>query len=190
MIQTFGNFIEKPEDSEGYLVIGFSPNSIPIRQRWRNNGLSADFLADYIVSFFPKTKDYPSNIEKRTEIKGIVSYVANELMENAMKFSDPESSFPISIQLQLYDDNIEFFVTNSVLKYSVAEFQDYIQKILSSDTQELYINQLEHNAENENNDDSGLGLLTMINDYMAKIGWKFEITNQKTIVTTTVQLSI
>ena len=187
MIKTFGNIIEKPDESECYLVIGFSPNSIPIRQRWRNNGLSADFLADYIVSFFPKTKD---NIDKHVEIKGIVSYVANELLENAMKFSDKNLSFPIKMQLQLYKNSIEFFVTNSILNKSVIQFESYIQTILNSDTQELYIEQLEKNAADENSTNSGLGLLTMINDYTAKIGWKFEINDEKSIVTTIVQLSI
>ncbi|MFK5969450.1 MAG: DUF6272 family protein [Candidatus Marithrix sp.] len=190
MIKIFGNVIEKPDESEGYLVIGFSPNSISIRQRWRNNGLSADFLADYIVSFFPKTKNNPNYIDKHVEIKGVVSYVANELLENAMKFSDKNSSFPIRMQLQLYENSIEFFVTNSILDKSVTQFQTYIQTILNSDTQELYIEQLEKNAADENSTDSGLGLLTMINDYTAKVGWKFEIDNKKTIVTTIVQLSV
>ena len=190
MIKTFGNVIEKPAESKGYLVIGFSPNSISILQRWRNNGLSADFFADYIVSFFPKDKNIPNNVDKHIEIRSTVSYVANELLENAMKFSDKKTSFPISIQLQLYDNSIEFFVTNSILEESVIQFQTYIQTILNSDTQELYIDQLEKNAENENSSNSGLGILTMINDYTAKIGWKFEINNQKNIVTTIVQLSI
>ncbi len=190
MIKIFGNIIEKPDESEGYLVIGFSPNSIPIQQRWRNNGLSADFLADYIISFFPKTKNNPNDIDKHIEIKGIVSYVANELLENAMKFSDKNWSFPISMQLQLYENSIGFFVTNSILDKSVAKFQTYIQTILGSDTEALYIEQLEKNATNDNSTDSGLGLLTMINDYTAKIGWKFEVNNQRTIVTTIVQLSI
>ncbi len=190
MIKIFGNFIEKSDEDEGNLVIGFSPNSIPIRQRWRNNGLSADFLADYIISFFPQDKNDSVALNKQSEVRGIVSYIANELLENAMKFSDINSPSPISIQLQLYNDNIKFFVTNSMLEQSVTGFQSYIQKLLKSDTQTLYINQLEYNAEHENKTESGLGLLTMINDYMANIGWKFEITNRETIVTTTVQFSI
>ncbi|MCK5877560.1 MAG: ATP-binding protein [Candidatus Marithrix sp.] len=190
MIKIFGNFIEKPDENEGYLVISFSPNSISIRKRWRNNDLSANFLADYIVSFFPKNKNYPVQIDKHTEVKGIVSYIANELMENAMKFSDQNSSYPITIQILLCDNSIKFFVTNSMLEHSVIKFQTYIQKLLNSDTQELYINQLECNAKDENDIGSNLGLLTMINDYNVKIGWKFEIINQKTIVTTIVQLSI
>ena len=53
MTQTFGKFIERQEEYGEYLKIGFSPTSIPLQQRWRNNGLSADFLADYLSTFFP-----------------------------------------------------------------------------------------------------------------------------------------
>jgi hypothetical protein len=38
----------RKDDQGEYLKIGFSPTSIPIQQRWRNNGLSANFLADYL----------------------------------------------------------------------------------------------------------------------------------------------
>ena len=39
----------------------------------------------------------------------------------------------------------------------------------------MYLQQIEINAESETESEtSGLGLLTMINDYSAKIGWKFE----------------
>ena len=93
MIQIFGDFIEQPPSQE-YLIIGFSPSSIPLKQRWRNNGLSADFLADYLTTFFPGNEDDPSTIERQAEIKSAVSYIANELLENAMKFNDANLGVP------------------------------------------------------------------------------------------------
>jgi hypothetical protein len=36
-----------------YLTLSFSPFSAPIRSRWRNNGVSADFLGDYVITFLP-----------------------------------------------------------------------------------------------------------------------------------------
>ena len=95
MIQTFGHFIERQDDQSEYLKIGFSPTSIPIQQRWRNNGLSADFLADYLSTFFPG--DDRAAAERQAELKGAVSYVANELLENAMKFSYAPSQHAISL---------------------------------------------------------------------------------------------
>jgi hypothetical protein len=193
MAQLFGNFTEQPINSEEYLILGFSPSSIPLKQRWRNNGLSADFLADYLTTFFPATETNPNTLDRATEIKGAVSYIANELLENAMKFNDEASQYPISIQLQLHSDRIVFCVTNSIPSQSVENFQAYIQNLINEDPQEMYIEQLERNAEDEFNSSSGLGLLTMINDYMALLGWKFETvkTEPEVIaVSTMVQLTV
>jgi len=192
MIQTFGNFIE-PTPSQEYLIIGFSPSSIPLKQRWRNNGLSADFLADYLTTFFPGNQDDSSTLTRQAEIKGAVSYIANELLENAMKFNDENSYYPIDIKLLLEKDGLIFSVANSIPPRSIDRFQAYIQKLLVSDPSEMYIDQLENNAADDNCSGSGLGLLTILNDYSAKMGWKFETVQKDPeviAVTTMVQLTV
>jgi hypothetical protein len=192
MIQTFGDFIELPASQE-YLIIGFSPSSIPLKQRWRNNGLSADFMADYLATFFPGNEDDSSTIERQAEIKSAVSYIANELLENAMKFNNETSEYPINIKLQLESEGVLFSVVNSISRQGVDKFQAYIQQLLASDPSELYIQQLEKNAVEESCTDSGLGLLTMLTDYSAKIGWKFQTVHKDPeviAVTTMVQLTI
>ncbi len=192
MIQTFGDFIEQSASQE-YLIIGFSPSSIPLKQRWRNNGLSADFLADYLTSFFPGNEDDPSTIHRQAEIKSAVSYIANELLENAMKFNDETSDYPIDIKLQLESDGVIFSVANSIPPKAVGKFQAYIQQLLASEPSELYIQQLENNAADDNCTGSGLGLLTMLSDYTAKIGWKFQTVQKDPEVialTTMVQLRV
>ncbi|MEG3857847.1 DUF6272 family protein [Microcoleus sp. herbarium12] len=192
MIQTFGDFIEQSPSQE-YLIIGFSPSSIPLKQRWRNNGLSADFLADYLTTFFPGNEDDPSTIDRQAEIKSAVSYIANELLENAMKFNDETSEHPIDIKLQLLSDGVIFSVANSISRSSVGKFQAYIQQLLTCDPSELYIQQLEKNAADESCTASGLGLLTMLNDYTTKLGWRFKTVQKDPeiiSVTTMVQLRV
>ena len=192
MIQTFGDFIELPASQE-YLIIGFSPSSIPLKQRWRNNGLSADFMADYLATFFPGNEEDSSTIERQAEIKSAVSYIANELLENAMKFNNETSEYPINIKLQLESDGVLFSVVNSISRQGVDKFQAYIQQLLASEPSELYIQQLEKNAADESCTDCGLGLLTMLTDYTAKIGWKFQTVHQDPeviAVTTLVQLRV
>ena len=192
MIQTFGDFIELPASQE-YLIIGFSPSSVPLKQRWRNNGLSADFMADYLATFFPGNEDDSSTIERQAEIKSAVSYIANELLENAMKFNNETSEYPINIKLQLESEGVIFSVVNSISPQAVDKFQAYIQQLLASEPSELYIQQLEKNAAEESCTDSGLGLLTMLTDYTAKIGWKFQTVHQDPeviAVTTLVQLRV
>ena len=73
MAEIFGEFVDCSHQNQEYLKIGFSPSSIPLQERWRNNGLSADFLADYLSTFFPGQTD--EALERQAEIKDAVSYI-------------------------------------------------------------------------------------------------------------------
>src|SRR5919201_6557511 len=112
MTQIFGPFVARKDDQGEYLKIGFSPASIPIQQRWRNNGLSADFLADYLSAFFPG--DTHAAAERQAQLKSAVSYVANELLENAMKFSYAPAHHAIGLAMYLEAGTISLYVPNSV----------------------------------------------------------------------------
>jgi hypothetical protein len=195
MTQIFGEFVEASAKSKEYLVLGFSPSSIPLKQRWRNNGLSADFIGNYLTTFFPATHDNKM-CYKPTEIKSAVSYIANELLENAMKYNDETQDYSINIRLELLNNNLRFYVTNSISSATMEQLKKVIQELLSEDPQKLYFCRLEQNAINTKTSSiihSGLGLLTMLNDYMAKLGWKFEIIQQDPqviTVTTMVELTL
>jgi hypothetical protein len=187
----FGDFIEELPDSKEYLIIGFSPSSFPLRKRWRNNGLSADFMADYVSTFFPSKNGDVALSNHVSEIKSAVNYIANELLENAMKYSENSSGIGISIQLQLYPEKLVFLSTNSIASAEAEYFQTIIQDLLSHDPTDLYLKQIEANTLDESR--SGLGLLTMMNDYLTPIGWKFETHKDNpdvTNVTTMVQFFI
>ncbi|HEY9802413.1 MAG TPA: ATP-binding protein [Leptolyngbyaceae cyanobacterium] len=193
MDEILGEFPESLPSNEECLLLGFSPSLLPLKQRWRSNGLSADFLADYLMCFLRAEKDGIEAIAKPAEIHSAISYIANELLENAMKFNDYNSSHPISIQLQLYRDKLIFLVTNSIKPHTLEKFKTFIQEILISDPREMLLRRLEKNAQEEHLESSGIGLLCIISDYPAKIGWKFtkiqenpEVIN----VTTMVQLMI
>jgi hypothetical protein len=76
---------------------------------------------------------------------------------------------------------------------AVRKFQAFIEELVTSDPSELYIRHLEENAQDESDRQSGLGLLTMMNDYLAKLGWKFETVQKNPEVlalTTMVQLTV
>ncbi|MBW4669829.1 MAG: ATP-binding protein [Cyanomargarita calcarea GSE-NOS-MK-12-04C] len=178
MNQIFGYYVDKPL-SQDELTLKFSPSSIPIKERWRNNGLSADFMADYLTTFVPKNENDAITIERQAEIKSAASYIANELLENSMKYCDYSIKYPITIQLQLDTDQIRFFVTNSVNKSELSKFEAFIKDVMESDPDELYFRQLEKSAEDENSTSSGLGLLSMVNDYSAMLGWKFHSIEEK-----------
>jgi hypothetical protein len=185
--QIFGYFIDKPL-SQDQLTLKFSPSSIPIKERWRNNGLSADFMADYLATFVPKDDDDPESIQRQNELKGAASYIANELLENSMKYCDYRVKYPVTIQLQLDTDQIRFFVSNSISAESAESFIAFIEELTSSDPNEMYFQQMEKSANDDTGKSSGLGLLSMVNDYSAMLGWKFQLIQEIIAVTTMVQL--
>jgi hypothetical protein len=189
MTQIFGDFVEPPEVQLERLVMGFSPTSIPLQQRWRNNGLSADFLADYLSTFFPA--EDPDSQSRQDEIKDAVSYIANELLENAMKYNHAPPSYPVSIGMHMEMDRVHFYVSNSVNPKALPDFQAFIKRLLTEDPDEMYMEQLENNDPEENKTGGGLGFLTMLNDYNARLSWKFEKVNDEvTTVTTLVELPL
>ena len=193
MPQIFGDFVESfplPQDS---LELSFTPNSLPIKKRWRSNRLSANFMADYFSNFLPVDENNPAHKRRIKESKGAVSYVANELLENAIKFNNQGTNFKIKFGIYFIEDagmTAVLFATNSVSAEGLDKFQKFIQELLCSDPEKLYVQQIEKSAEEENSGASGLGFLTMINDYSAKLGWKFEIVQKdpKMIAVTTMVL--
>jgi hypothetical protein len=170
--QTFGAFLGELPASEEYLTLNFSPSSAPRKRRWSNYGLSADFLGDYFAAFFPGDEVPDSKINRRDTVKAAVSYIANELIENAVKYSDEQANLPISITLYLYEQEIIFQIINYANPAMVEKYQAFIQQLLNSDPDEFYTRQLEKAAVGMG--ESNMGLLTMINDYSARFGWKFQ----------------
>lgn len=191
--QVFGDYLEELPPYHEQLTLDFSPSSAPPRKRWRNNGRSADFLADFLVTCLPEIET-DQDRRWQAEIKDAVSYIANELLENAMKYSDPSQGTCTRIHLYFDGRCILFLTQNNVRPAEVKPFQSHIQELLQEDPQELYIARLEASVESDC-EGSGLGLLTMINDYNAKLSWKFEQVDQDLpsaaiAVTTMVQLEI
>ncbi|MEG4274208.1 MULTISPECIES: DUF6272 family protein [unclassified Microcoleus] len=194
MTQIFGEFIEEFPPEHDSLELTFTPSSRPIKQRWRNNRLSAHFVADYLSSFLPVDEEDASSEKRIKESKGAVSYVANELLENAIKFNNDDTHYKVKFGIHFIGETevtAVIFASNSVTSEGANKLKEFIEEIMASDPNELYLQQLEKNAESES-DTSGLGLLTMINDYSAKIGWKFEPRpdSDTIIVTTVVQIRV
>lgn len=193
MSQIFGDFTENSNTSQEYILVGFSPSAAPIEQRWRNNGLSADFLADYLMAFFPENGSFSHINTPANEIKSAVSYIANELLENAMKFNCNRSPEPIVIQLQVLRDRLIFTMTNSIESQKVSPFQTFLEELIAADPQKLYVSMLEKSAIDSDRFESSIGYLTMITDYGVKLGWKFENRSADpdvAMVTTMVKLCI
>jgi len=191
MTRIFGAFVEMSGHEYEYLKIHFSATATPLRQRRRNNGLSADFLADYLCTFFPGEDRLSA--EKQAEIKDAVSYIANELLENAMQFSHAPADYSVSIAMYLEKDAISLYVTNSIDPRALEDFQHFIQRLLTEESEALYLERLTRSIEGHVEGKSGLGFLTMLHTYGATLAWKFEPLAQDTqvmAVTTMVRLAL
>jgi hypothetical protein len=157
-----------------YLALSFSPLSAPFRSRWRNNGLSADFLGDYVMAFLPATGDTDDVWSKDSEIKHAVTYIANEFLENAMKYHERDADIPIGIRLELTKEKIVVSASNGVGAERARHYKAFLERILANDARDLLLRQLEQNSASSNANESGAGLLTIISDYGAQLSWLFE----------------
>ena len=201
MAQILGDFIDTLSLNEDCLELTFTPSSVPIKQRWRSNRLSAHFVADYFSNFLPIDEDDPDRERRIKEAQGAVSYIANELLENAMKFNYEQSSCKIKFGIHFLNESLSahtntvtavIFVVNCITPEIIEKFTTFIKELLTSDPGELYVRQVERSIE-EDPKASGLGLLSMVNDYSAKLGWKLETSASEpplTTVTTMVQLQV
>ncbi len=193
--EIYGDFNDEEQpECEEYLSIRFSPSRLPLKKRWENNGLSADFISEYFKIFYvsqqEENNDVPDDI-LLDNLRNSVKYVANELLENAMKFQAP-IIYPTAarIFLSLYNDKLVFYITHSITAQQAESFEVFIKKVLEGDPQMLYIEAMRESAREENVHRSGMGLLSMICDYNAKLGWKFESIDGVPLVTVTTMVTL
>jgi hypothetical protein len=174
MSETLANYGERASECE-YLTLAFSPTSAPLRSRWRNNGLSADFLGDYVTTFLPTDGGMAAVKNKQSEIKHTVTYIANELLENAMKYHQPDVEIPIKIHLELASDHITVSVSNGISAVQAERYKMFVERLQKGDAEDLLLRQQEENANSSDSALSCLGLLTIIGDYDAKLDWRFDV---------------
>ena len=158
---TIGN-IPRLETLKPELVLTFYPQSFPLR--WGLCSTTADFCADYLATREPCQTS-----------RDAINYVLNELVENAVKFSEGEA---ITITLALTGDQLVLLVTNHVNPSTATKLRSKLHKLLAGDPLELLMRRVEENAENPDNEGSGLGFLTMMTDYEASLGWRLTAPEQ------------
>jgi len=187
-IAVFGEYIEPDQGSIiGRLSLCFQSGSLNIDELWESSLLSASFLSTFWGKFFP---EHGQDAEiTREKMKDAVHYICSELLGNAVKFSY-NSEYMIEICLYLHESELRFYVSNSINPDDVEKFQFFIQRIISEDTQVLFLEQMEKSAA-EDSHESGIGYLTMINDYYVRLSWKFQNIKPETAsVTTLARLSV
>ena len=181
-VTVLGNFKEQVKESslsDSTLML----NSADMSNNWRRVSLTADYLAKYYSYYFPY-KEKALFTMSRSEAENTLSFVINELIENTAKYSNTTKK-NVTIKLSLEEKDLFFHISNYIAHDTAQEFIDICKEIFENNTEELYIKKLEENAETGKGG-SGLGYLTLINDYDIGLGFKFEKTQEK-IIKVTVQ---
>jgi hypothetical protein len=197
MHQVFGSFLDVLPANFSTLEMNFISNSQLIKDAWSNIRLSAHFLSEFLANNLlvnQLVNQDDNELEAHIQsTKGNVLYISNELLENAVKFSEisqETKDYRIQIGIHYLEENKNItaviFTKNKISQSMVKKLQDLIQELLTTDLNELYIRQIEATSADESSETSGLGLLTIMNDYSARLGWKFEFdSNDSQIYTVT-----
>ncbi len=166
----FGNFVETSEGcSLGRLALSVQSDLLNLDALWENSTTLTRFLSVFWGGFLPR---HAKQALSRKQIEGEIMYVVGELLSNAIKFTN-QTDFLAEICLYLHDKELRFYVQNSVDPKGIISFQRFIQRLLTENTSELFLEQIEKSTK-ENSEESGIGLLTLINDYDVDLAWKFE----------------
>lgn len=136
----------------------------PLAVSWQHASATCEFLGDMLALHHAKAgADY-------TEARHAIIYLVNELLENAIKFRSPGD---IELRCSLEGGNLEVSVHNTAALGTVEKFKGLLTELTTRDPGELLIERIEANAADEGSSGSGLGLLTLMNDYGARLGWSF-----------------
>jgi hypothetical protein len=140
----------------------------PLELQWHHCSVTAEFLGDFYALRCAAT-----GLDAH-EARHSIGYLANELMENAVKFRAPGDILVLS---SLEGARFEIRVINLIDEATSARFRPLLTELTCRDPGELLIERIEANAEDASSGGSGLGLLTLMNDYGARLGWTFSREN-------------
>ena len=160
----FGEKVELNGSLEHVTKIQFCAAQLALK--WAHCSICADFLSQWYTNvlsahgFGGKLKDAGHGI----------SYMANELIENAVKF---RADGDVDIAAGLAGNLFVLEIGNWITEETSRSFQGLLEEITNCDPGELLIERIEANAAGHSGG-SGLGILTLMNDYGAKISWHFE----------------
>ncbi len=161
----FGTPCVSPLKLEKAAKITFHAGQLNLQ--WQHCSSSADFLTD----FFSRLIVEESPTTDIAELRNSISYMANELIENAIKF---RADGDMEIEAGLSDGDFVLRISHWISAANSCRFQALLAEITTGDPGDLLIARIEANALGDSDNGSGLGLLTLLNDYGARITWSFE----------------
>ncbi|AGS22452.1 slr1658 superfamily regulator [Rhizobium etli] len=152
----------------------------PLQLGWKHSGMTSDFIAKIMALPYSRSrKDY-------LQAHHDIGYLSNELIENAVKFRQPGE---ILIEAGIIDGSFLLRVKNAVDSATASRFQQLLHRLQSKEPGVLLLEQIEINAISPESG-SGLGLLTLLSDYDARMAWTFENNDEHIALTTTAAVAM
>ncbi|WP_426129091.1 slr1658 superfamily regulator [Pararhizobium sp. PWRC1-1] len=136
-----------------------------LQVEWSHSGLTADYIAEAVSARFKGSKQVHNTVRHE------IGFLANELIENAIKFGSGES---IGVEASVEDDTFRISVTNIASAALMPKLINLLTELSSGEPQAMLLEQLEANALESESNASGLGLLTLLADYGARMAWQIE----------------
>jgi hypothetical protein len=134
---------------------------------WKQAGATSEFLGEVLA-----VQGAKSGLD-HSEARHAIIYLVNELLENAIKFS---AAGDVEVRCSLENATFELAVINRIDPDMVPGFQGLLEELTTRDPGDLLIERIEANAADETSSASGLGILTLMNDYGVRMGWHFSDT--------------
>lgn len=136
----------------------------PLELSWHHCSSTAEFLGELFAEQGAAQRlDY-------NEARHSIGYMVNELLENAVKF---RAAGDILIDAWLEDGALQLTVRNRIDAATASRFQALLAELTARDPGDLLIERIEANAADPGSSGSGIGLLTLMSDYGAALGWRF-----------------
>lgn len=129
-----------------------------IKKQWKRCGITANFLASSAIG--------------NTKSTTVVSTIVNEILENAIKYSENDS-IPVKIELGASSDILKCKITNWTSNAQASVVENYFSHLKSQDIHDLYYTQLEHAALDASNA-SQIGLIGVLHDYLLGMNCKID----------------
>ncbi len=157
-VTTYGLYQDSIEKKSTQLSMDFIV-PLELMSRWERCSLISDFMAQYN----PLDQDI---LPKSTNL---LSTILNELLENAIKFSTDKL---VNVSIKHFGDEIEIEAINITNTENVGKLMILINSLNQTDSEVLLLQSFEKTIESPQHDYSGLGLLSLIQDYNSHLGIK------------------
>jgi hypothetical protein len=154
-----GDYVDIFEDKR-VINLSFSLPVMEVMNFWSRCGLIANFGAAYMSVAHPS----------KNNIANSLSFILNELIENAVKYAEPRESI-IELSILERGTTVVIEIANPVVKDQLGLLTEMAKNLTDREyVNAKYIDLL--TASGKSSGKSGIGLLTIINYYQASLSFR------------------